>query len=240
MRARSAVVGWILLMACSTPKSEVASAESIDMVILVAAHASYLPMHGQPDTVSALKSGFSEMVDTLRTDDRVKVWLYNWNGVSRVSGWTDKKGGKIALAGIYSDEKDYSNLMHAQDPRLYRAMEAVLAADEGTVLPGRRRVVVVVSDGLDAMRDDLVDGDELRTKRLERVAASATKTKTKLYLVGYSTHFVDLPTHLGVLAKMSDGFYVYADGDEEGVQQALERVAVEVGKDRSESHGTSR
>jgi hypothetical protein len=208
-------------------------------VILVAAHAMYIPVDEWPDSLSALKKGFNGVIDGLLPCDRVSIWRYDAERVAKVSGWTDPRRGKIGLASV---EGRYLGNGCAHDPRLYRAMHTVLSEAESKT-KYRRRVMLMVSDGLDgdARRDeDYADEDILKAKRLERIAGKARKTETKLYIVGHSNWSTEPLEQLKQLAEMSDGLYIQAPDEEGGVQQALKRVAVEVAKDRAGSSPQAR
>lgn len=172
--------------------------------ILIAAHESYSnfdPESGMPNILELEKAGFEGFLKNFSNQNYVAVWYYNEDAFNKVYSWSNKpdEAASALMSLVKAAEKQ-----PGKAPALYANIQKVFEsiAEFDSTLP-RRRIVLVMSDGKDAIADKSAQVK----KRIDAIADLAGTTKAKVYAIGFTIDLEEPLVNLNEVASKTFGVY---------------------------------
>jgi len=194
--------------------------------ILVAAHQGYSnfdPASGMPNILELSRNGFEGFLRNLSNQNYAAVWYYNEDGLNKVYSWSNKpdEAAEALKTLLKGAEK-----APGKAPSLYANIQKVIEsiAEFESTLP-RRRIVLVMSDGWDAIADKSAQV----AKRITAIADIAATTKTKVYAIGFTIDMEEPLVNLNEVASKTFGVYRKLPAERAGdITTELENLSKEL------------
>ena len=194
--------------------------------ILIAAHESYSnfdPASGMPNILELEKNGFEAFLKNLSNQNYAAAWYYNEDGLNKVYSWSNKPDE--AASAVQSLVKP-AEKAPGKAPALYANIQKVFESigEFDSTLP-RRRIVLVMSDGKDAIADKAAQV----AKRITAIADLAATTKAKVYAIGFTIDVEEPLVNLNEVASKTAGVYRKLPAEKAGeITNELENLSKEL------------
>ncbi len=162
--------------------------ELMAVSVLMAAHYNYadnLSDDPPKSVLTEVKDGFKRFFGALSDQDRVSAWFYTEKEALAVSSWSNSpKSVASSIETMVQGAKEMAPTL----PTLYTHIKSVLESfGKDSQNPPRRKILVVVSDGQDALASDPSKKAILERKINELVElATDPSNAVKVYVIGYS------------------------------------------------------
>ena len=201
--------------------------QALAVGVLVAAHnayAEYDPASGMPNILELSKNGFEAFLKNLSNQNFVAVWYYNEDGLSRVYSWSNRP--EEAGTTLQQLVKPPTEKQSGKAPALYANIQKVMESikEFETTLP-RRRILLLLSDGKDAIADKAAAVE----KRINAIAEIAKDTKAKVYAIGFTIDVPEPLVNLTTLASKTSGVYRRLSEEKAGdIATEIESIAKEL------------
>lgn len=211
----------------------------VAVAALMAGHRAYAPLEetedneGEaidtgPNIFDLQKQGFMNFIEKLEGNDRISVFMYNELGLKVIDNWSEDHSTAAARV------KKNAQLLTADErgkitaPPLYKVIKEVVENKilEAENLP-RRKILLIMSDGLDA----LVFKEKKLATRIDAIVEAARTAQVKVFAVGYTTAMEEGLLYLQDLANKTDGIYrQLPTKDADNIPLFLENIATQLKK----------
>jgi VWFA-related protein len=206
--------------------------ESVAVLIFLAAHREYaIPVStrggGQIQVIEKVKEGVINFIKNLSPNDKIAVYTYNESTRDMLHTFTnvnDSAWEDVEKLAISKDSSETAKDKEAVSPQFYKLtkeiIEQVIGAEKN--LP-RRKILLLVSDGLDRFK-----GDSKRlTKSIDAIIEASYESRTKIYSIGYTPSDLKNLKLLQTISEKTGGVYRKTESVED-LPSIIENVSQEI------------